>query len=119
MSALPPITEVGWAHPSQLAVGFGHVLVAEGVGFGLAPLFLKLSSSLVRRVIASPNCNKKFMPTEVVLNTSDAYRGCCDGLPPITCFPQRNLRSPAPPVRGFFFRRLSARNIWRGHQHNS
>ena len=31
-----------------------------------------------------------------------------DGLPPITCSPQRNLRSPAPPVRGFFFRRRRA-----------
>ena len=37
------------------------------------------------------------MQTEVVLNTSAALMSKRDGLPPITCSPQRNLRSPAPP----------------------
>ena len=58
------------------------------------------------RVVVSSNCDKKFIPVKVVLNTSYAYLISGDG-PPITCSPQRNLRSPAPPVRGFFFRRRS------------
>ena len=44
-------------------------------------------------VVVSSNCDKKFIPIEVVLNTSPVMA------PPITRSPQRNLRSPPPPVR--------------------
>ena len=36
-------------------------------------------------------------------NTSDAYLASSDGLPPITCSPQRNLRSPAPHRAGLLY----------------